>query len=105
MRESQVGFEYSWADLRAIRGVVVSLYAGQIIGGVLGLLFGDKSFWFFNLWFGGDLASFPSFLLGLLIQYLRQPGSISRNRVMVRRLGLISLLLTTMAIGMPVLGI
>jgi hypothetical protein len=104
MRESPFGFEYSWSDLQPVRALATTVFAAQVVGAVLGLLFASHSSWFLKLWFGGALATFPSFLLGLLIQARIKPGSISENGVMVRRLGLIAFLLSIIAVFMPQLG-
>lgn len=104
MKESQFGFEYAWADLKPIRSLAVTVFAAQIIGALLGLEFADHAHWFHRLWFGGAVATFPAFLIGLPIQAYLHPGSIHENRVMVRRLGLIALLLSLAAPFMPLLG-
>ena len=104
MKESQLGFEYSWADLQSIRALAVTVILLQIAGLVLGLALAHQSTWLLRAWFGGALVTFPAFLLGLAIQSRVQPGGISENRVLVRRLGLIAFLLSAMAVGMPVLG-
>jgi hypothetical protein len=56
------------------------------------------------MWFGGAIATFPAYLLGLFVQARHRPGSLAANRVMVRRLGLIAALLSLVALAMPLLG-
>lgn len=105
MQESQSDFSCSWADLRPIRGLVVTLLVMQIVGAIAGLLLlGHNMWWFLRLWFGGAVVTFPAFLVGLVIQGRLRPGSINENRVMVRRLGVISLLLTIAALLIAKLG-
>ena len=104
MKESQFGFEYSWADLQPIRALFVTVLVAQIIGAAAGLFLSDSESWFLRLWFGGAVATFPAFVLGLVVQTRARPGSISENRVIVRRLGLIALLLSIAAPLMAKLG-
>jgi hypothetical protein len=51
-----------------------------------------------QLWFGGVMAAFPGFLVGLFIQARLKPGSLGENKIMVRRLGMIAALLTLIAV-------
>jgi hypothetical protein len=104
MKESKFGFEYSWADLQPIRILVLTVLVAQCLGAAAGLAFPRFPHWFHSLWFGGAMATFPAFLLGAALQGRLRPDSLGQNRVMVRRLGLIALLLTAIAIAMPVLG-
>jgi hypothetical protein len=104
MRESQLGFQYSWADLQPVRALAITVLVAQLAGALLGFFFAAQSSWFMRLWLGGALATFPAFLVGLAIQSRIRPGSIGENRVMVRRLGLIALLLSLVATFMPLLG-
>lgn len=104
MKESQFGFEYSWSDLRPIRALAVVVFGAQIIGAALGLMLPRFPRWFESMWFGGALATFPAFLIGLLVQARLKPGSLSEHKVMVRRLGLIAAFLTVFAIAMPLFG-
>ena len=104
MKESQFGFEYTWSDLKPVRWLAVIVVAAQVVGLAVGLAFPRFPNWFQSMWFGGALATFPAFLMGLFVQARQQPGSISANAVMVRRLGLIAALLSVFALAMPVLG-
>lgn len=104
MRESQLGFEYSWADLQPIRALVLVVLAAQLVCMVLGLLYAPQGEWFHRLWFGGAIATLPAFVVGLLVQSWVRPGSIGQNVVMVRRLGLIAAVLSLVAFFMPQLG-
>jgi hypothetical protein len=104
MKESQFGFEYSWADLQPVRALAITVLAAQVVGGAIGVVFAHQASWFLKLWFGGALATFPAFLVGLAIQSRLRPGSIGENKVMVRRMGLIALVLSLVAIFMPYLA-
>jgi hypothetical protein len=104
MKESQFGFQYSWADLQPVRALTVVVGGAQIAGALAGLAFPQFPDWFESLWFGAAIATFPAFLVGLAVQSRLSPGSLAENRVMVRRLGLIALFLSAFALAMPVLG-
>jgi hypothetical protein len=104
VKESPFGFEYSWSDLQPIRALAVTVVLAQILGALLALFLAHHSTLFLKLWFGGAVATFPAFLVGLAIQARLQPGSIGENSFMVRRFGLIALLLSLAAIFMTLLG-
>jgi hypothetical protein len=104
MKESAFGLQYSWADLQPIRALAITVVVAQVAGAVAGLLFPQFPRWFESLWFGAAVATFPAFVVGALIQARLRPGSIGENQVMVRRLGLIALLLSAFAVAMPFLG-
>ena len=104
MKESPFGFEYSWSDLQPVRALAVTVVVAQFVGAALGLAFAWHSSWFLKLWFGGAIATFPAFVLGLIVQSRFKPGSIGKNQVMVRRFGLIALALSVVAVFMPQLG-
>ena len=101
MRESQFGFEYTWNDLKVVRPLAVTVLAGQLIGAGLGVLVAAYASLFANLWAGAAIATFPCFLLGLFIQHQRNPDALRENRTMVRRLGLIALVLSLAVFIMP----
>jgi hypothetical protein len=105
MKETQFGFEYSWADLQPVRALSVVVFGAQIVGAIAGIGFPQFPRWFESLWFGAAISTFPAFLLGLAVQSKLRPGSIGENKVMVRRLGLIALALSSFALAMPVLGV
>jgi hypothetical protein len=105
MRESPLGFEYTWADLQPIRTLAGTVFGAQVVGAVLGLLFAHHAEWFFRLWFGGAVATFPAFVVGALLQSRVAPGSIVGNRVMVRRFGLIAAVLSLAAFFVPALSV
>lgn len=104
MKESQFGFQYSWADLQPVRALAVIVFGAQIAGALAGLAFPQFPRWFESLWFGAAIATFPAFLVGLVVQSRLRPGSLTENRTMVRRFGLISLFLSAFALAMPLFG-
>ena len=104
MKETPLSFEYSWSDLKPVRVLAVTVCVAQFVGAALGFTFQRFPDWFESVWFGAALATFPAFLVGLVAQARVRPGSIAENATMVRRLGLIALLLSVVAVAMPVLG-
>ena len=104
MKESPFGFEYTWSDLRPVRALAVTVVMAQFAGAVTGIAAPRFPSWFESMWFAAALATFPGFLLGLAVQARVKPGSLSENRVMVRRLGLIAALLFVFALAMPLFG-
>lgn len=104
MRESPFGFEYTWADLQPIRALVVVVLVAQVACMLVALAFAPHAHWFHRIWFGGAVATFPAFVVGLVVQSRVRPGSIRPNIIMVRRLGLIAAVLSLVAVFMPQLG-
>ena len=105
MKESPFGFGYTWVDLRPVRVLAVTILAAQLFGGIVGVAVAWHPEWLVNFWLGGALATFPAFLIGLVIQSRLTPGRLSEHKVMVRRLGLIALALFVVAVAIPVLGL
>jgi hypothetical protein len=101
VRESQFGFRYTWEDMRPVRALSIAVLALQILGAAIGLWVAKYPTWFANLWAGGALASLPGFLFGLIVQRFASPGSLSANMVMVRRMGLIAVLMTLSVFIVP----
>jgi len=101
MKESQFGFEYTWTDLKPIRALAVTVVIGELVGAAVSVAMATHASLFVNLWVGGALASFPSFLLGLFIQHRINPQAIGENRTMVRRVGLIALVISLVVFVMP----
>lgn len=101
MKESPFGFSYSWEDLRPVHPLFITVLGAQVLGAALGLIAEHFPATFDNLWFGGAIATFPGFLVGLPIQKRIRPESIAENRVMVRRMGLVALILTVGGVTMP----
>jgi hypothetical protein len=104
MRESHLGFEYSWSDLKPIRVLAVTVIALQLVGAAIGLALPRFPDWFESMWFGAALATFPAFLLGALLQARSTPGRLTEHKVMVWRFGLIAAALSAFALAMPLLG-
>ncbi len=105
MKESPFGFEYTWKDLEPIRELSVVALVFQCTGAIVFLSLGISTDWFYDLWVGGALLSLPGFLIGLVVQRVMRPGSISENIVMVRRAGFVSTLLSLFAIFSPEAGL
>ena len=101
MEENQFGFEYSWTDLRPVRTLMTVVLVFQVGGALLGLLLAHYSEWFSNVWAGGAIATLPGFVAGFIAQRAKDPASISVNKVMVRRLALVAVLLSLSAFIMP----
>jgi len=101
MKESPFGFEYSWEDLQPVRALFVTSLVAQFLGAAAGLLLAVFPSRFECVWAGGALATFPGFLIGLALQAYLRPGSIGANVVMVRRLGLIALVLSLAVFVVP----
>jgi hypothetical protein len=105
MQESQLGFEYTWADLKPVRALSVVISVGQVLGAAAAILFHVLPRWFESLWFGAAAGSFAGFIVGVLLQHHLRPGSIRENAVMVRRIGLITAFLTVIAIAILYRGV
>ena len=100
MRESRFGFEYSWADLKPVRALVVTSGIAQAAGALAGFALLRDMGWFESIWFGAAMATFPGFVIGAFIQAAVEPGSLAENKIMVRRLGSIAAFLGAIALLM-----
>jgi Na+/H+-dicarboxylate symporter len=103
MKESQFGFEYSWDDLRPVRPLYVTILVAQLLGFFAGLFFGHGD-WFERAFVWAALATFLGYLLGLWVQAVMLPGSLGRNPVLVRRLGLLAAFFGVFALTFPLLA-
>jgi hypothetical protein len=92
VKESQLGFRYTWADLQPVRVLALTVAIAQGLGAFVGLWFPVRGDHFLGLWVGAAVAILPAFLLGAALQSKLHPGSLGENRVMVRRLGMLALL-------------
>ena len=101
MQENQFGFEYSWSDLEPVRALAVTVLVAQLLGAAIGLWVARYPEWFDNLWAGGAIATSPGYALGLLLQHRLKPGSLTENVVMVRRMGLIAVILSLVGFIFP----
>lgn len=90
MSQSDSDFEYSWEDLKPVRPLFVTVLVVQTLGLVAGVLFGHGGIWAERAIVWGAIATFLGYLLGLWVQTVMLPGSLERNDVLVRRLGLVS---------------
>jgi len=105
MKKSPFGFKYTWVDLQPVRVLAVTVLAAQLFGAIVGIAVAWHPDWLINFWLGGAFATFPAFLMGLVIQSRLTPGRLSEHKVMVRCLGLIALALFVFAVAIPVLGL
>ena len=101
MKESLFGFEYSGEDLKPVYPLYYTTLVFQMVGAALSLWLAVLPSKLVQVWAGGALATFPGFLLGLAVQAYLRPGSIGENRVMVRRMGLIALVLSLSVFVLP----
>ena len=101
MKENQSGFEYNWEEFQPVRALSVVIAVAQCIGVGVSLWVGHYPSWFENLWFGGALATFPGYLIGLALQRYRKPNSLIVSRALVRRMGLVSAVLSLAAFVVP----
>jgi len=101
MKDSQFGFNYSSEDLQVVRPLFTTVVIVQVIGALLGFLLSPFPTFHANVIAGGFAASFPGFLIGLLIQRRVNSAAIPDNRVMVRRMGLIALLFSLLVFVFP----
>ncbi len=90
MAQPDYDFEYSWEDLKPVRPLFVTILVAQTLGLLAGALFGHGGDWFERAFVWGAFATFLGYLLGLWVQAVTMPGSLGRNRVLVRHLGLVS---------------
>jgi hypothetical protein len=101
MKESDPGFEYNVGEFRPLRALSVVIAAAQCVGVGVSLWVGHYPSWFENLWFGGALATFPGYLFGLAVQHHFRPNSLIVCRALVRRMGLVSAVLSLAAFVVP----
>ncbi len=101
MAQSDYNFEYSWEDLKPVRPLSVCMLVAQVLGLLAGLLFGRDGGWVERAFVWGASATFPGYLLGLWVQTVMMPGSLGRNRVMVRRVGWLAAFFSVFALVFP----
>jgi hypothetical protein len=101
MAQPDYDFEYSWEDLKPVRPLFVTILVAQGLGLVAGLVLYDGRSWVESAWLGGAFATFLGYLLGLWVQAVLLPGSLGRNRVLVRHLGLVSAFFGIFALLFP----
>ena len=103
MAQPDYDFEYSWEDLKPVRPLFVTMLVAQGLGLLAGLLFGRDGGWVERAFVWGSLATFFGYLLGLWVQTVTMPGSLGRNREMVRHLGIGSSIFGIFALIFPYL--
>lgn len=84
-----------------MRTLSLVIAAAQCVGVGVSLYVGHYPTWFENLWFGGALATFPGYLIGLAVQHYFKPNSLIVCRALVRRMGLVSAVLSLAAFVVP----
>ncbi len=101
MDDSGFKLNYFWEDLRPVHPLFITVLIAQFLGAAASLLLQGVTSWFETAWFGSALATFPGYLIGLLVQSGARPGSISLNRSMVIFMGVIALFLFVAALTSP----
>jgi len=101
MRDSGFKLSYSWEELRPVRPLFVTVLIAQAIGAAANLFLQGLVNWHDTAWLGGALATFPGFVIGLLVQGHTRPGSIASHRSMVALMGVIALFLFIAALTFP----
>lgn len=105
MRDTQLGFHYSWSDLRPVRPLVLAVLLAELVGAAIGWSSLSAPSGFVRLWFGAALSALPGFALGLIAQWLSGRERFATHPVLIRRIGLIATLLTLAAGLMLMLGL
>jgi hypothetical protein len=101
MNETKSGFEYNAGEFQPLRPLSLVIAAAQCVGVGVSLWVGHYPSWFENLWFGGALATFPGYLIGLAVQRHLHPNSLIVARALVRRMGLVSAIVSLAAFVVP----
>jgi hypothetical protein len=81
----------SYRSLWAIRWLSITLFALQLVAGVVAviMLAGGRSM--LSFWLGGVLATAPAYLLGLLVQHRVDPTALREHKATALALGVISI--------------
>lgn len=101
MNDNGAAFEFGWGQFQPLRALSLVIAAAQCVGAGVSLWAGHYPSWFENLWFGGALATFPGFLAGLAVQRHLKPNSVIVCRPLVRRMGMVSAVLSLAALVVP----
>ena len=73
----------------------------QVLGAVCGWALDKTSHdTFTRIWLGGAVATFPGFVLGLVVQWQVRAAALSENATLIRRMGLVTVLLSLVAVAM-----
>ncbi len=87
-----------WKEFKPIAPIALCILIAQFIGAVVGWKLSVTEDLFHNVWYGGLIASPAGFTIGFLIQALRWPSSIGKNKKIIIKLSLITLGLAIFAI-------
>ena len=101
MKENDSGFDYNLGEFQPLRALSAVIAAAQCAGVGVSLWVGHYPSWFENLWFGGALATFPGYLIGLAVQRYLKPNSLIVCGALVRRMGVVSAVLSLAAFVVP----
>jgi hypothetical protein len=101
MKDNESGVDYGLGEFQPLRALSVVIAVAQCVGVGVSLLVGYFPSWFENIWFGGALATFPGYLIGLAVQRYLKPNSLIVCRALVRRMGLVSAVLSLAAFVVP----
>jgi hypothetical protein len=101
MKENEPGFDSNLGQFQPLRALSVVIAAAQCVGAGLSIWVGHYPSWFENLWFGGALATFPGYLVGVAVQRHLNPNSLVVCRPLIRRMGLVSAVLSLAAFVVP----
>jgi hypothetical protein len=101
MKDNESGFEYNLGEFQPLRALSLVIAAAQCVGVGVSLLVGHYPGWLENVWFGGALATFPGYLIGLAVQRHLKPNSLIVCRALVRRMGMVSAVLSLAAFVVP----
>lgn len=101
MKANGSGFDRDGGQFQPLRALSLVIAAAQCVGAGVSLWVGHYPSWFENLWFGGALVTFPGYLIGLAVQRHLNPNSLIVCRPLIRRMGLVSAVLTLAAFVVP----
>jgi hypothetical protein len=101
MKENEAGFQHELGEFEPLRALSIVIAIAQCAGVGVSLLVGHYPSWFENLWFGGALATFPGYLAGLAVQRHLHPNSLVLCRPLIRRMGMVSVVLSLSALVVP----
>jgi hypothetical protein len=101
MIEESSGLEFNRGEFRPLRALSLVIAAAQCVGAGMSLWVGHYPGWFENLWFGGALATFPGYLIGLAVQRQVSPNSLVVCRTLIKRMALVSIVLSLSALVVP----
>jgi hypothetical protein len=101
MNEKPPGSDFKRQDFLPLRALSYTIVVAQCCGASTALWVGHYPGWFENLWFGGALATLPGYFIGLAVQRSMSPNSLVVCRPLVRRMGMVSAILTLSSLVVP----